>query len=62
MADKIFISSYLSIFLNVASSVIMIFFNEKKLEKNVKMVYSTALWLIPLLTLVLYVLVFTHVL
>ncbi len=62
LADKIFISSYLSIFLNVASSVIMIFFNERKQEKNVKMAYSTALWLIPVLTVVLYLLVFVHVL
>jgi hypothetical protein len=61
MADKVFISSYLSIFLNVVASVIIIFFNERKKEKNVKLAYSTALWLIPVVTFVLYLLVFSHV-
>jgi len=61
MADKIFIFSYLSILLNLAASVVMIISNEKKMEKTVKMAYSTAMWLVPSITLFLYLLVFTHV-
>jgi hypothetical protein len=61
MTDKVFIFSYLSILLNLASSVLLISFNEKKQEKNVKMVYTTALWLVPSVTLICYLLIFSHV-
>ncbi|GEM_PF-1921558 len=61
MADKIFISSYLSILLNLVASVMIIVFNEKKQEKTIKKTYFVALWLVPVLTLLLYLLIFTHV-
>lgn len=61
LADKIFIFSYLSIFINLAASVLMVYFNERKNEKVIKVVYSGALIIVPTITALLYMLVLLRV-
>lgn len=57
LADKYFICSYASIFINLLLTVVIINRNEKKDEKGVKTSLVTAMWLVPLLTILLYALV-----
>jgi hypothetical protein len=57
LADKYFICSYASIFINLLLTVVIINRNEKKDEKAVKTSLVTAMWLVPALTILLYALV-----
>jgi len=57
LADKYFICSYASIFINLLLTVVIINRNEKKDEKGVKMSLKMSMILVPLLTILLYVLV-----
>ncbi|MDQ7825112.1 MAG: hypothetical protein RDV48_20085 [Candidatus Eremiobacteraeota bacterium] len=62
LTDKIFISSYVSIFLTVLFTVLMINQHEKENEEAVRKTYVAALWCVPAATMIAYALVLSKVL
>ncbi|MBF0546856.1 MAG: hypothetical protein HQM08_20620 [Candidatus Riflebacteria bacterium] len=61
LLDKVFFGSYISFLLNLILTIVIMKYNEKKLEDKVKTYYGLAIWLVPVATGVLWMLAFTGI-
>jgi hypothetical protein len=57
IADKIFLCSYISFIFNLILSILILKYDDKKHQEGVKKIYKIALYSVPALTILLYIIV-----